>query len=146
MPDIVPIWIDGTQDCMHESRTFPRFLPRVGKKVKITFGDQLDGEKVFGELRRKWKALVILQREALRHKGQNDELVMGELTEGLKYGKDAVEIRKEVTRLVRAEVMKVRQSLGYSEEDPKNGLVETWIEEGPRDEGKQDDGSWIKPT
>lgn len=145
MPDIVPIWIEGTQDCMHESRGFPRFLPRVGKNVKIAFGDQVDGEKIFGDARRRWKALVRLQKEALRHKGQSSDLAMGELTEGLKYGKEAVALRKEVTLLVRSEVMKVRKSLGYPDEDPKNGLAETWIEEGSSDEGQQKDGSWIKP-
>lgn len=148
LPDIVPIWIDGTQDCMHESRTFPRFLPRVGRKVRIAFGDLVDGENVFGAARRRWRELVTQQYETLRKQGREGELVMGDLTEELKFGKEAVELRMEVTRLVRAEVMKVRQRLGYADEDPKNGLVETWREEGldTGDVGRQRDGSWIKPA
>jgi monolysocardiolipin acyltransferase len=71
---------------------------------------------------------------------------MGELTEGLKFGSEAVALRKEVTMRVRMEVLKVRRSLGYEDEDPKLGLVETWIEEGPKKMGKMQDGSWVGNT
>jgi monolysocardiolipin acyltransferase len=129
---------------MHESREFPRFLPRPGKKVTIAFGEEVDGEKVFGDLRKRWKKLVGKQKDALRKKGENWDLVMGELTEGLKYGDEAVALRKEVTKRMRMEVLKVRKSLGYPDEDPKEGLVETWIEEGSKREGQMDDGSWVR--
>lgn len=129
---------------MHESREFPRFVPRPGKNITIAFGEEVDGEKVFGDLRRKWKRLVELQEESLRRKGQPSNMVMGELTEGLKYIPEAVELRKEVTRRMRNEVLKVRKSLGFPDEDPKESLVETWKEEGPKKEGKMDDGSWVK--
>ena len=134
---------------MHEAREFPRFIPRAGKNIKIAFGEKVDGEKVFGELRERWKKLVRLQKEALVKKGlvgEGWEMQMGELTEGLKFGKEAVDLRKEVTMRIRAEVMKVRKSLGYPDEDPKQGLVETWIEEGPKKTGKMEDGSWVGNT
>lgn len=146
MPEIIPIFIDGNQDVMHESREFPRFLPRVGKSVKIAFGDAVDGEHVFGDLRAKWKNLVHLQKEALARKGAPTTWEMGELTEGLKYAPEAVALRAEVTRRIRMEVLKVRKSLGYPDEDPKESLVETWLEEGPRAEGKMEDGSWVGRT
>jgi monolysocardiolipin acyltransferase len=69
------------------------------------------------------------------------------LSEGLKYGNEAVALRKEVTMRIRMEVLKVRRSLGYDDEDPKAGLVETWMEEGMEKEtGKMKDGSWVGNT
>ena len=59
---------------MHEAREWPRFIPRAGEKIKIAFGKGVDGEKVFGELRDKWKGLV------KREKGEKWE--MGDLSEG----------------------------------------------------------------
>jgi monolysocardiolipin acyltransferase len=146
LPEIVPMFIDGQQDVMHESREFPRFVPRIGKNIRIAFGEKLDGEKVFGELRAKWKNLVQLQREALIRKGVALELEMGELTEGLKHSKEAQAIREEVTFRIRQEVLKVRRSLGLPDEDHKQGLVETWIEEGPKRTGEMDDGSFVGET
>ncbi len=142
------MFIDGNQEVMHESREWPRFIPRAGKKIRIAFGERVDGEKVFGELRERWRALVRAQKEALERKGVEWEsmMEMGELTEGLKFGKEAVALRKEVTMRVRLEVLKVRRSLGYPDEDPKQGLVETWIQEGGLGTGHKDDGSWVGKT
>jgi monolysocardiolipin acyltransferase len=146
LPDIIPIFIDGNQLIMHEAREWPRFIPRAGKNIKIAFGEKVDGEKVFGELRARWKRLVKLQKEALLKKRQSTDLEMGELTEGLKYGSEAVALRKEVTMRIRMEVLKVRRALGYPDEDPKQGLVETWIEEGGKKTGKMEDGSYVGET
>ncbi|RAL60524.1 hypothetical protein DID88_009720 [Monilinia fructigena] len=79
-------------------------------------------------------------------KGLDDNIEMGELTEGLKYYKEAVALREEVTTRIRQEVLKVRKSLGYEDEDPKQGLVETWINEGRSDGKKKLDGSWVGDT
>ena len=121
-------------------------MPRPGKNIKIAFGEKVDGERTFGDLRARWKRLVRLQKEALMKRGKTADLDMGELTEGLKYCSEAVALRKEVTNRVRMEVLKVRRSLGYPDEDPKQGLVETWIEEGPEKTGKMKDGSWVGET
>lgn len=129
---------------MHESREFPRFLPRLGKKITIGFGEEVDGERVFGDLRKRWKMLVTAQKDALRKKGEDFSTTMGEVIDELKYAPEAVEIRKEVARRMRQEVLKVRRNLGFPDEDPKAGLVETWIEEGSKREGRMDDGSWVK--
>lgn len=128
----------------HESRGFPRVVPRVGKHIKVAFGEKVDGEKVFGELRAKWKNLVKMQKDALKKAGKETELAMGELTEGLKYSSEAVALRREVTMRIRMEVLKVRRSLGYPDEDDvKYGFAETWAEEGPKEKGKMEDGSWV---
>lgn len=148
LPQIIPIFIDGTQLVMHESRTFPRFIPRCGKKIKIAFGEDVDGEKVFGDLRRRWKHLVELQKQALRQKGLDDELELGQLTEGLQHHPEAVALRLETTVRMRNEVLKLRRSLGYNEEDSKSGFAETWKVEGGHGsrEGEMADGSWTKDT
>ncbi|KAI4090370.1 MAG: hypothetical protein LQ344_004800 [Seirophora lacunosa] len=143
-PDIVPMWIEGNEQIMHESRSFPRFVPRVNKRCGIWFGDNVGGNgstTVFAELRRKWRELV---EEDERKSGGG--FAMGVLSDGLKYGKEAVELREECTRQVRGAVLAVRRKRGLPDEDPKAGLVETWRLEGGdgKREGKMEDGSWVK--
>jgi len=139
MPDVVPMWIEGVDQMMHESRTFPRFLPRPGKDITITFGDPVDTETVFGDLRRKWQKLC--EREAKK----GEVFDVGICPKTLMEAEEAVNLRKECTLRVREEVLKLRRKRGYADEDPKFGRVETWIEEGGSGrEGRVDDGSWIK--
>ncbi|KAF2144237.1 uncharacterized protein K452DRAFT_223839 [Aplosporella prunicola CBS 121167] len=137
-PDLVPMWVEGPDRVMHESRGFPRFIPRAGKEVSITFGDRVDTEAVFGDLRARWRELV-------RREG-TDGAEMGVLSDGLKYGTEAVELRKECTMRVRHEVQKVRRARGFPDEDPKVGLAETWALEGGKKEGKMQDESWVRDT
>lgn len=141
-PDLVPIWIEGPDQIMHEARTWPRFVPRAGKKVDITFGEKVDMEEKFGDLRDKWKKLVAKELKNV----PGGELEVGHLTDALKYGQEAVELRKECSMRVREEVLRVRRMRGWPEEDPKFGLVETYRAEGGKLEGKMDDGSWVKDT
>ena len=167
-PDVIPIWIEGNDSVMHEAREWPRFVPRVGKTLGVWFGDNVGGnEGVFTEVRSRWKALVDQDRTERRNQldkqraeedatdasssssaqtdcDEHDGL--GILSERLKYGKEAVELRIECTKMVRREVLKLRRRRGLPDEDPKEGLVETWIEEsspGQR-EGRMGDGSWVK--
>ncbi|KAJ4294160.1 Lyso-phosphatidylcholine acyltransferase [Kalmusia sp. IMI 367209] len=140
LPDIVPMWIDGPQHAMDEERTFPRFLPRPGKHISITFGDRLDGEKVFGDLRARWKHI----RE--QEEKESGKLEVGVLSDSLKYSEEVVSLRKECTMRVRRAVLDVRRLRGLSDEDPKAGLAETWIREGPTREGRKEDGSITKDT
>ncbi|KAI9702432.1 MAG: hypothetical protein M1836_000911 [Candelina mexicana] len=141
MPDVVPMWIEGTDQIMHESRKFPRFVPRALKDVSVTFGEQVDTEKIFGDLRRQWKALHKKEEEA---SAGGRGLEIGILTDSLKYGNEAVALRKECTRRVRGEVLKVRRQRSLPDEDPKAGLVETWRHEGGAREGKMKDGTWVR--
>ncbi|KAK4177355.1 putative lysophosphatidylcholine acyltransferase [Triangularia setosa] len=158
-PDIVPMFIDGTQKCMAEDRGFPKFLPRVGKTVRVTFGGVLDYDEVFGDLKSRWDELV--RRE--RGKGQNktrtvgwlwktpvvgqveggvvqteEQQQVGELhSEQLRHGKEATEIRIEVARRMREEILKLRRERGvYKESDESFGRAETWrVDKG--EEGKK---------
>lgn len=143
-PDVVPIWIQGFDQIMHESREFPRFLPRLGKSVSVTFGDKVDTEKTFGDLRERWRRLKQKVREG--NKGGKDE-ELGVLREDeLRSGEEAVRLREECTLRVRQEVLKLRISRGLPAEDPKASLVETWRQEGEKKEGQMEDGSWVKDT
>ncbi|KAF2714756.1 hypothetical protein K504DRAFT_456948 [Pleomassaria siparia CBS 279.74] len=139
MPDIVPMWIEGLQDVMHESREFPRFLPRPGKSVSITFGEKLDGEQAFGDLRNRWKKM---RARAERIEGK--ELDVGVLNDTLKYSKEAIALRKECTMRVRKAVLDVRRGRGLPDEDPKGGLAETYAIEGGKREGRKEDGSYTR--
>ncbi|KAI9813940.1 MAG: hypothetical protein M1832_006025 [Thelocarpon impressellum] len=137
LPQIIPIWIEGADEVMPEARTAPRFVPRPGKHIQIVFGDEVDAEAVFGDLRRRWRKLHADEV------GAND-LQMGELTERLKHGEEAVSLREECTRRVRQQVLKVRRGMGLPDEDPKAGLVETYRQEGAGRQGEMADGSWVK--
>ncbi|KAL4933291.1 uncharacterized protein BDV17DRAFT_279071 [Aspergillus undulatus] len=140
-PDIVPIWLEGFDQVMHESREFPRFLPRPGKEVSVTFGQKVDTEEVFGEYRSRWQKLRAKVEKA---SPEVRDLRLGTLNDELLYGPEAVELRKEVTKKVRDLVLEVRRSRGHSDEDPKASLVETWAEEGGKREGKMEDESWVR--
>jgi len=140
-PDIIPVWIEGNDQIMNEARKWPRFVPRAGKKCLVWFGENVggEGETVFHELRRKWRRL----KEEKRVKGDKD-LDVGVLSDELKYGKEAVALREECTRQIRGEILKLRRVRGLPDEDLKEGLVETWRQEGGKREGRMQDGSLVK--
>ena len=136
-PDVVPMWIEGVDDVMHETREWPRFIPRGGKDVSITFGDRVDMDACFGDLRDRWRAL----KEKV---GAVSEEVGILRDEELKYGAEAVELRKECTMRVREQVLRLRRQSGWVDEDPKASLAETWREEGGKSEGRMSDGRIVK--
>lgn len=140
-PDVVPMWIEGFDDVMHESREFPRFLPRPGKRVSVTFGSKVDSNSVFGEMRSRWQKLKANVEKANPDSGN---LPVGVLSDELLTHKEAVALREEVTLKVRNLVLEVRRSRGLPDEDPKEGLVDTWLEEGPKREGHMKDDSWVR--
>ena len=145
-PDVVPMFIEGTDQIMHESREFPRFLPRIGKTVSITFGQAINTEATFGDLRERWRILEAHARPETIYASLPTESVeaSGVLSGSLINGEEAVELRKECTRRLRQEVLKVRRSRGHPDEDPKAGLAETFIREGPKREGHMADDTWVK--
>ncbi|KAG8905673.1 hypothetical protein FRB99_008446 [Tulasnella sp. 403] len=38
-PLVIPMYLEGFDDVMPENRGFPKFLPRLGAKIRVTFGD-----------------------------------------------------------------------------------------------------------
>lgn len=140
-PNVVPIWIEGFDEVMHESRQFPRFIPRSGKNVLLYFGHTIDTDKTFGDLRNRWRKLCEAEEKLV----QNGKIEIGTLTDRLKYSDEAISLRIECTDRVRQEILKLRSDRGLPEEDPKNGLAATWSEEGTtRRDGKMMDGSWVR--
>lgn len=109
-PAMVPMFITGFSDIMHESRKFPRFLPRVGKRVTLHIGDVVP-ESTFSDLRCGWYDL--------KNRNVGDE-------EWLKEGGEAIELRIETTRRVREEVVKLRRRVGLPEEGEGAAKVETY--------------------
>jgi monolysocardiolipin acyltransferase len=145
-PDVVPMFIEGTDEIMHEGRWFPRFIPRIGKRVTVTFGKEVDTEAIFGDLRKRWKEIrdEDYKRSIRNPRASYPSEAVGLLTHALLHGDEARELREECTRRLRQEVLKIRRWRGYADEDPKAGLVETWMKEGPNREGRMEDDTWVK--
>ncbi|KAH8668330.1 hypothetical protein BX600DRAFT_459726 [Xylariales sp. PMI_506] len=157
-PDVLPMFIDGTQRLMPEDRKFPRFVPRVPQNLRIIFGEPLDTEAAFGDLRARWRELVRRDYEDRRHHQRRAETTnpatavvrttdaIGELSSNeLKYGAEATELRIEVAKRVRDEIQKLRLSHGYPEDDPALGFAETWAREpAQRSYRSNVDGSLVK--
>jgi monolysocardiolipin acyltransferase len=130
-PDVVPIFLEGTKDVMPEDREWPRAVPRVGKRVEVTFGGRVKRE-VLGRFRERWRRI--------RERFGDDE---GALMEA----EEAVGLRIELTKFIRGEIEALRQVRGYSEDDPKSGFVETWVEEGEtKSSGRKKDDSLLGDT
>lgn len=134
-PVLVPIFVTGFEEIMAETRGFPRFVPRVGKRVHIVFGAPVPEER-FDDLRRAWYELWM--REGGGRVEDNEVLRTGEA---------AVALRIETTRRVREEVAKVRRQAGYPEEEPGADDPDKYHHPGmmARD-GRLDDGSMVKDT
>ncbi|THZ85652.1 hypothetical protein D6C84_03146 [Aureobasidium pullulans] len=141
-PDLVPLFIEGFDSIMHESRGFPRPIPRAGRDVTVTFGDKIDTGDAFRDLRDRWAAL---KEQAVQRGAQSDELGVVR-DEQLMNGAEAVRLREECTMRVREAVLAVRRTRGLPDEDPKCGLIETWAMEKSTGEGKMADGSYTKDT
>ena len=154
-PDVVPMFIDGNQHLMPEDRQFPRFAPRVGARIRVAFGEKLDTEETFGDLRRRWKQLVN-KSQAIRGAGKEANgdgaptpagHLVEELPDDLKYGNEAREIRVEVARRVREQVLKLRRELRYPEPDPSFAYAETWAKDPNKKRYKSRvDDSWINQS
>jgi hypothetical protein len=96
-PIVVPMWITGKpsaptvldaisenlalgfDEIMHEDRQFPRFLPRLGRNVSITFGDPTHITKEANSLISRWRSSGphdkewterSLKLEAMEHEGR----------------------------------------------------------------------------
>ncbi|KAG9554370.1 hypothetical protein KCU79_g11477, partial [Aureobasidium melanogenum] len=68
-PDLVPIFIEGFDSVMHESRGFPRPIPRANKDICVTFGDKIDTGDAFRDLRDRWAAL---KQQAVQRGAESD--------------------------------------------------------------------------
>lgn len=149
------MWIDGPQNVMNEKRTWPRFVPRAGNDITVTFGELVDTDRVFGPFRQRWREMKErAQRKRFACLPEGDAAFdlskeeIGELyNDELRYGAEAEQLRIDVTLAVRNEVLKVRRACGLPDEDPKRGLAETFRVEGGKEgerEREKDDGSVVR--
>jgi monolysocardiolipin acyltransferase len=140
-PELVPLFVEGTDGVMPAERGFPKFVPRIGNRIRVAFGEVVDCDDEFGDLRARWRRLVERQRAGQTHGGVVGELVSDELRDGV----EARDIRIEAARRVRERVLDVRRGLGYPEESPELGRAETWAKDaGRKGEYRSDvDGSNI---
>lgn len=120
-PIIVPFFIEGFEQVMHESRVFPRFLPRVGKSIKCTYGRPIEETKIQPFIDR-YKALLDKNSKSslMDHKtsSQRESLV------GAMDCTEAQLIRTELTKVIRDAVVEVRREAGYPEEHPSAHLAD----------------------
>ncbi|ETN39075.1 uncharacterized protein HMPREF1541_05297 [Cyphellophora europaea CBS 101466] len=151
-PDVVPIWIEGTDQVMHESREFPRFIPRPGNRISVTFGEAVDPEARFGDLRQRWQQLQnrwIEEADPGATKADKELTLFASLgmgMQGLSYSAEVLELWIETTLRVREEVLRLRRDRGWPDEDPKASVAETWVREGPKRQGQMEDGTWVGDT
>ncbi|KAK1659369.1 acyltransferase [Colletotrichum godetiae] len=126
-PQLVPMFIDGFSDIMPEDRKWLRFLPRIGAKIRVFYGEALEVGEAFKEQRQKWKRIVQKEVEA-----RGKPLSVGEVPESLKNHPEAIQLRIEVAKTVRDMVQELRISAGYPRDNPAYALAETWERE-PKD-------------
>ncbi|KAG8942361.1 hypothetical protein FRC04_003814 [Tulasnella sp. 424] len=55
-PKVIPMYLEGFDDVMPENRGFPRFLPRLGSKIRVTFGEPAEITQEVGDVIREWKS------------------------------------------------------------------------------------------
>lgn len=129
-PDFVPMFIHGTQNIMPENRGWPRWAPRVGNRIRVSFGEPTNVDVVFGRHRAQWKRLV-------------EEV--GDNTEALKDHPEVVQLRIDVAKSARDEVERLREKMGLpAEEDETAALADTWAKEPNKRKFKSPvDGSLI---
>ncbi|KAF3938287.1 Tafazzin [Dactylella cylindrospora] len=114
-PIVLPMFFSGLQNVMHEKRNFPRFIPRAGNEVKITFGEAVPLER-WDEVRGRWREI---RASCAAIGGEEGERLLME-------GKEAVRLRVEVTLMIRDEVEKLRVRCGYPPGEPEGALAETY--------------------
>lgn len=143
-PKVVPMWIEGLDNVMHESRGWPRFIPRIfGKPIFVAFGEPVS-ENVWDRFRERWKQMKAKELEnpsdpAFRNslQGSSDNATEF-LNNQLRYGDEAKELRMEVALVMREEVLKLRRARGWSDDESNVG-PSTLTAEGV--EKKTDDDS-----
>lgn len=138
-PEVVPIFVDGFDQVMPEDRGAPRWMPRPGKAVRVVFGERVPVGKWDG-VRARWRELLAREGASV---GTGEG---GVLTESLREGEEAKRLRSETASLIRDEVMRLRQRLGYPDDDPKPSVEKTKQVEGGKREGLMEDDSWVGRT
>ncbi|KAI5780173.1 hypothetical protein DFH27DRAFT_657189 [Peziza echinospora] len=143
---LIPMWIQGFEHIMHESRTFPRFVPRLfafenfrirRHKVKIVFGEPTTLPQMYRE---RWRALcaesgyspIVVASTTSTTTTTTTKLDFSDprIPETLKTGREAQKLRSEVAAWVRGLVVELRRREGWAEEEADAGSAERYKGEG----------------
>lgn len=113
-PIVVPLFIEGFDQVMHESRTWPRFLPRLFKRVRCTYGQPIDEAAIQPYIER-WR---VLSEAAYKRADRQITTDSEDMPEELMDGSEAEAIRRDLTKVLRDAVGKLRTDAGYPAEHP----------------------------
>jgi monolysocardiolipin acyltransferase len=114
LPHIVPFFIEGFDQVMHETREWPRFLPRVGKRITVTFGDPID-DAIIKPYVERWQKMVEQARQE-EPKDEADKLRL--VPQSLDDSQAAKDLRRELAKELRDAVLRLRLKAGYPAENP----------------------------
>lgn len=130
-PVIVPIFTTGFENIASEEAKgmLKQLTPRnLGTSVKVTIGNEVNDEIIM-KYRAEWQALVEKYR---------DPCNPDEMTDKLKYGPEAQDLRSRLAAELRAQVAGIRHNeCGFPEEDPRFKSP-AWWKKYNESEGKSD--------
>lgn len=117
-PDVIPMFIAGTNDIMPEDRQ-PRWLPKWGVDVRVAFGAPLDTDAVFGDLIARWRRLEDRYRSGGAAAAGGD----------LQTCPEAAQLRLETVERMWEQVDRVKVGLGYPATPREQRLASTFAGE-----------------
>lgn len=122
-PIVVPMFSHGFDKVIPEDKDADySIFKKVGTQVQFRIGNPVD-ESLISDYRSQWQALV--QKEHL-----TSNSVCNDLTENLKTGKEAQDLRSRLAFAMRDQVSQVRMSMGLPSQDDRFGFPEFWKPDG----------------
>lgn len=118
-PVIVPIFTDGFEKIKPEeiaAKTDYLTPNNVGAEIHVNIGKSIDDNIIY-QFRQEWKKLC---EKYPNKENPND------LSDELKFGKEARQLRSRLCAFLREEVSKLRLQNGFPEEDPRFKDVNFW--------------------
>lgn len=117
-PAVVPIFFSGFEKVMPDDRKTLRFLPRIGKNIKLTFGQPIDDIKI-ESFRTRWRELSDKYLVGKHWFDITPDLWPAEL----RHSTEVDKLRSEVVALARDAVNELRIRSGFAPEPPGAGKV-----------------------
>lgn len=125
-PTVLPIFSHGFEKVIPEDKHEGyKLLKQIGTTVHFGYGKVVD-ENILEEFRAKWRALVEKEQQ-LQQKEPKDALVpLTDLTENLKYGPEAQQLRSDLAKYLYNTVGAVREDMGFPPQNPEFAEPEFW--------------------
>ena len=126
LPTVLPMWISGFNDIMPEPRGFPRFIPRPGAHLTVSFGKPIEHANIRSMLALQASPADTVGTGTVRSGVDPDAVLEKTTTFGASGETEAKRAaRCALTDLLQREV----EALGYGVSDP---LLGKKINEGSR--------------